>query len=172
MFEIDIITISIAIVSMVAFAVPFYINNLKVKKEKLNKENLLQNFLKSHNLNLNIQDNWRKQYFIGMDTYQNKLVYIQNLADIKAVILDVREIKQVKINEESRVVGAKGNSRKIIDGLHLQFTNHQGKVIGLLEFYDGEKFSDLVGEPILIKKWEATILAEAKSTGKKESLVL
>ena len=100
------------------------------------------------------------------------MVYIQDLADIKAVVLDVREIKQVKINEESRVVGAKGNSRKIIDGLHLQLTNHQGKVIGLLEFYDGEKFSDLVGEPILIKKWEATIIAEAKSTEKKESLVL
>ncbi|MCH7413819.1 hypothetical protein MM213_10010 [Belliella sp. R4-6] len=172
MFDIDIITISIAIVSMVAFAIPFYLNNVKVKKEKLNNDKLLQTFLNSHNLNLNIQDNWRKQYFIGIDTSQNKLVYVDDLADIKPIILDIRDVKQVKINEVSRVVGAKSNSRKIIDSLHLQLTNHQGKVIGLLEFYDGEKFSDLVGEPILIKKWEATISAEAKSTGKKESLVL
>ncbi|MCH7410578.1 hypothetical protein MM239_14315 [Belliella sp. DSM 111904] len=172
MIDIDIISTSIAIGAMVAFAIPFYVNHLKVKKAKLNKESLLKGFIKSHGLTINMQDQWRSQYFIGLDTQQRTLVYIDDLEEIKPILIDFNEVKQVRINEISRSLKSKGPDRKIIDGLYLELLNPQGKVIESLEFFHGDKFSDLVGEPVLIKKWEAILKSTLKNTTENKSLVI
>lgn len=163
MFEIDVVTLIMAAAGMVAFAIPFYLNSQKVKREKIQKADRLSEFLKKHELNLTEYDEWRNRYYIGLDPQKCKLIYISNLNEINPVIIDLNKVSHVKINEVSRVIGTKINSRKIIDFLSLQFINYDGKIIGDLEFYDGEIFSDLVGEPIVIKKWEANLQSFVKN---------
>ncbi|GAB2635147.1 hypothetical protein [Belliella aquatica] len=172
MFEIDIITLIMAVAGMVAFAIPFYLNSQKVKKEKAQKSNKLTEFLKNHDLSLSEQEEWRNRYFIGIDTQKNKLIYISNLNEINPILIDLYKVNHVKIHEVSRVIGTKGNSRKIIDALSLQLINYDGKIIGDLEFYDGEIFSDLVGEPIIIKKWEATLQSLVKNQQKNNRIAI
>ncbi|MFD2036008.1 hypothetical protein ACFSKL_14480 [Belliella marina] len=172
MFDIDIISIAMAAAAMVAFAIPFYVNQRKVKKEKSDRTNKITALSKSHGLNIDIQDLWRNQYFVGLDAHQNKLIYIGDLDEMDPKIIYLDEVKIVKVVESSRMVGPKGNSRKVVDGLQLQLINNHGKSIGDLVFFDGDKFSDLVGEPILVKKWEATINAAIKNQMKKDSIVL
>lgn len=166
MFEIDIITLIMAVAGMIAFATPFYLNNQKVKNEKIQKSIKLADALKNNGLNLTEQEEWRNRYFIGIDSEKNKLIYISNLNEINPILIDLHKVNHVKIHEVSRLIGTKGNNRKIIDALSLQLINYDGKVIGDLEFYDGEIFSDLVGEPIVIKKWEATLQSIVKNQNK------
>lgn len=172
MFDIDIITLIMAVAGMIAFAIPFYLNNQKVKKEKTRKMKGLSEIIKSNGLSLNLEDQWRNQYFIGFDSNKNKLLYIANLDKLEPVVIDLDHVKQIKIDEVSRVIGSKGNSRKVIDELRLHLISHTGKVIGDLEFYDAEKFSDLAGESVLIKKWEGSLQVFLKNQVKKESIAI
>ena len=91
---------------------------------------------------------------------------------LEPVVIDLDHVKQIKIDEVSRVIGSKGNSRKVIDELRLHLISHTGKVIGDLEFYDAEKFSDLAGESVLIKKWEGSLQVFLKNQVKKESIAI
>lgn len=157
MFEIDIITLSFALISMVAFVIPFYLNSKKSKKEKHRKESILENYLKSQNLNLDQKEFWRDQYFIGLDSNQRKLVYIQNMKDFQPELINLDEINHVSQHEVSRMIGSEKNPRKVLDELNLYLIGKNGKVKASLEIYNGEIFSDLSGEPVLIQKWEALI---------------
>lgn len=157
MFEIDIITLSFALISLVAFVIPFYLNSKKSKKEKKQKESILEDYLKSQNLNLDQKELWRDQYFLGLDSNQRKLVYIQNLKEFQPELINLDEINHVSQHEVSRMIGSEKNPRKVLDELHLYLIGKSGKVKASLEIYNGEIFSDLSGEPVLIQKWEALI---------------
>lgn len=163
MFEIDIVTLSFAMLCLIAFVIPFYLNSKKSKKEKLQKETKLEEYLRSQNLKLDQREMWRNQYFIGLDSNQRKLVYIQNLKDFQPLLLNLDEINHVAQHEVSRMIGTEKNQRKVLDELYLHLIGKNGKVKASLEIYNGEIFSDLSGEPVLIQKWEAVIKEELRN---------
>ncbi|MCH7401107.1 hypothetical protein ACFOUP_01615 [Belliella kenyensis] len=172
MFDIDILTICIAIVLLVTFAVPFYINHLKVKKEKQKSENQLDKLIKAAGLRINTSQQWRRRYFIGLDDTHGKLVYIRDLQNPEPLILDLHGIKKVKAIEISSSRGTGKNSRKIIDELYIELFSHRGEQVATLEFYHGDIFSDLVGEPVILREWEHYISASLKINQEKKEIIV
>lgn len=154
MFDFDSITLLIAIVSMIAFAFPFVIYSKKITKENIQKSTKLEEFIKSQQLNVTVKELWRDRYFVGMDLHQRKLVYVQNLQEFQPIVIQLDDINHVAKHEASRMLGSGKNQRKIIDELHLQLVGKSGKLKASLEIYNGEIFSDLSGEPVLIEKLE------------------
>ncbi|WP_114749754.1 hypothetical protein [Pleomorphovibrio marinus] len=154
MFEIDIPSLLIAVVAISAFIAPLYIQYLRVKKTRLRKESELNRFLEENSLRINNFDFWRSFYYVGIDSSQMKLVYAKGSEQFSTDIIDLKDISYAKIRESSRTLGEKESKRKVIDHLTLELVDASGNVSHMLEFYDGEKYSDLLGETVLIKKWQ------------------
>lgn len=163
MFDVDKITLIIAFTSMLAFAFPFYWYHRKNKIKNHEKAQKLKAFISHHRLSIIREETWRSRYYIGLDSAQKKLVYVEDLEQFRPQLIDLHQVKQVVFHEISRTVGEKANSKKVVDELKLQLLNQKGKMVASLEFYDGEKFSDLLGEPIVIKNWEALIQEQLKN---------
>ncbi|EOZ98710.1 hypothetical protein A33Q_1364 [Indibacter alkaliphilus LW1] len=153
MFEIDIPSMLIAIVAILAFIAPFYIQYLRVKKTKLRKTSELNRFLEEKKLQINDFDFWRNFYYVGIDSSQMKLVYAKGSDQFSNQLIDLKDINYAKISESFRILGEKEPKRKIIDLLILELIDASGNVRYMLEFYDGEKYSDLLGETVLVKEW-------------------
>lgn len=163
MFDIDIITLAISAVAMIAFALPFYFASRKINKKKVLALKQIEDFIQSQNLTIQIRDIWRNQYFIGLDTVKGVLVYCEHLDNSSPVLIDLKKINQVAIEEAAHVVGNMTNSHKVLDKLTLSMTDEHNRKIQGLEFYDGDKYSDLNGEAVLIKKWELLIREQVTS---------
>jgi len=159
MFEIDSVSLTIGAVLLVAFAVPFFMYSSKSKKEKKKRDMMLEDYLKANNLKLDLQESWRNKYFLGLDLAHKKLVYVKSFEDFQPLQVNLEELSHITSQEVSRMVGSGKDSRKVLDELQLQLVGKNGKVRASLEIYNGDLFSDLSGEPVLIQKWE-TLLKE------------
>lgn len=168
MFDLDIITLSMAMVAIIAFIMPFYINHKKVKARVALSEKLLADFANNQQLHIQVKDLWRNNYFIGMDPQKGKLIYSEDIHSCSTLLIDLHLICKVRIKEESHKVVSPTSTRKVIDKLELLFYSESAELVHNIEFYDGEKFSDLLGETILIKKWETEIIACMQNLTKKE----
>ncbi|MFO7823403.1 MAG: hypothetical protein R6V72_05650 [Cyclobacterium sp.] len=166
MFDLDIITLSMAMVAIIAFIMPFYLNNKKEKARVALAEKLLADFEKNQQLHIQVKDLWRNKYFIGMDPKKGKLIYSEDIHSCSPVLIDLLLINNVRIKEESHKVASPTSSRKVIDKLELLFYSEKAELVHTIEFYDGETFSDLLGETILIKKWETEIIASIHQQAK------
>jgi hypothetical protein len=162
MFDIEIISMLIAIVAILAFIAPFYIQYLRVKKMKLRKASELNRFLEENKLQINDFDFWRNFYYVGIDSSQMKLVYANGADQFSNELVDLKDINYAKIRESFRILGEKESKRKVIDLLILELIDASGNVRYMLEFYDGEKYSDLLGETVLVKKWHDQVNAVIK----------
>lgn len=149
-----------------AFALPFYLNARKVKLREREAIRILTDYISTHGLNLREKDQWRDKYFIGLDKEKAQLVYSADTSqdNYKSIFLD--QIKRVSIVEVSHQVTNGKESHKELDRLDLILINQNDKPIHALEFYDGDQYSDLVGEAVLIKKWEALLKDSIKNIPK------
>jgi hypothetical protein len=166
MFNIDLIPFSIAIISIAAFALPFYLNGRKVKLRERQAQKLLADFTLYHGLNLKDKDQWRDKYFIGLDKEKAQVVYNGDISQNNYKCIRLDQIKRVSITEVSHQVTNGKKSHKELDRLDLILINQNEKPIHVLEFYDGDQYSDLVGEAVLIKKWEALLKDSIKNMPK------
>lgn len=171
MFDIDIISLTIAVILIAAFILPLYLHISKVKNREVRATKLLEDFAKSQELEIQVKDLWRSKYFIGLDRNKAKLLYSDDIALSSPVVIDLRTITRVKIAEVSHKVVNQLESRKIIDRLDMVLLDKSGNTANILEFYDGNRFSDLNGETILIKKWES-YLEDVTHKVSKDQLVL
>ncbi|MFC4872814.1 hypothetical protein [Negadavirga shengliensis] len=171
MFDIDIISLSIAVILIAAFILPLYLHISKAKKRETRATKLLEDFAKSQGLEIQVKDLWRSRYFVGLDRNKAKLLYSDDIALSSPVLIDLYTISRVKIGEVSHKVVNQVESRKVIDRLDLILLDKNGDTANVLEFYDGNRFSDLNGETILIKKWE-TYLEDITRKILKDQLVL
>lgn len=171
MFDIDLISFSIAVILIAAFALPFYLNARKVKLRELKALKILTDFTSSHGLHLQDKDQWRDKYFIGLDKEKAQLVYSADTSQDYYKCIHLDQIKRVSIAEVSHQVTNGKDSHKELDRLELILINQNDKPIHLLEFYDGDQYSDLVGEAVLIKKWE-TLLKDSIINADKQQMKL
>ncbi|MCH7411695.1 hypothetical protein MM239_20075 [Belliella sp. DSM 111904] len=161
MFDFDILTLSIAILAIIGFAIPFIYQYNKSKRKKSSAMDEINDFVKSHGLNLSSMDFWRGKYFIGLDTATKKLVYANWNSGFQAKLIDLEKYVQTNIHEDVRLVGSGSDKRKVVDSITLGITIPKSKLQYQLEFYDAELFSDLVGEGVLVRKWDKLIKASA-----------
>lgn len=163
MLDIDITTLAISAIFTVAFITPLYWNYRKmIQKEKI-AEKLIQSLKANEKLDLSEKDFWNGQYFIGLDPVKKVLVYSENIHIHEPMILDLNQMKGIKMEEKSHEF----NKRKIVDELALMVHPLQ-KAAFPLEFYDAEKFSSMDAEPVLIKKWESLIKPLLKRAPEKQ----
>lgn len=157
MFDLDIVTSSIAVVSIIAFCIPFYIHSRNIKNRLAVANRHLEDFANNEQISLEKREIWRNQYFIGFDSQKGKLIYSMDISTASPQFIDLEMVNGVKIEEASHKVQSQVSSRKVIDKLDLVLIGEGGKHLYELEFYDGDKFSDLLGETVLIKKWETAL---------------
>ncbi len=163
MFDIDITTLVISAAALIAFILPFYFAGRNVNKKKALAMKQIADFAKSQNLTFSIQDIWRNQYFIGLDTTKGVLIYCENLSNTSPVVIELKKINHVTIDETAHVVTNMTNSNKVVDKLSLFIFDNRNRIVQDLEFYDGDRYSDLNGEAVLIKKWEILIREQIKN---------
>ncbi|GAB3647103.1 hypothetical protein GCM10028791_08480 [Echinicola sediminis] len=108
-------------------------------------------------LNLNKIEFWRNQYFLGLDQENHHLVYSGDISSGSPLLIDLREVRNVQLHEESRTLHHHGEKNKVIDRLELILNGEIPGKRWVLEVFDGERFSDLAGEPVLIKVWKEHI---------------
>lgn len=163
MYDIDITTLVIAALFTAAFIAPLYWNYRKMSQKEKKASLLIQSLKVSKGLNLSENDYWNNQYFIGLDPVKKVLVYSANIHEDDPLIVDLSETRGIKMEEKSHEF----NKRKVVDELTLLILPLHNAPIPL-EFYDGEKFSSLDSEPVLIKKWENLIKPLLKKAPEKQ----
>lgn len=170
MFDIDLISFSIAGLLVAAFALPFYLHIRKVKLKEHIAQKFLTDYTLSNGLTIHEKDHWRNKYFIGIDKEKGQLLYSTDTSQANYKRIPLDKIRRVSTVESSHQVVNGKESHKELDRLELVLIDQNDKPIHVLEFYDGDQYSDLVGEAVLIKKWE-TLLKEAIKNVAKHQLV-
>ncbi|UJP64240.1 hypothetical protein [Mongoliitalea daihaiensis] len=170
MFDFDSITFLIAVVSLIAFAIPFMIYSNEARKQSVQNAAKLESFLQSQHLQVAAKEIWRDRYFLGLDLNQEKLAYTKDIKNFEPTVIHLSEISHVSRQEVSRVIGTGKSQRKVIDALYLNLFTSSGILLVSIEIYDGEVFSDLSGEPVLLTKWEKLLKDQLAVTNKKENL--
>ncbi|SIT16806.1 hypothetical protein [Belliella pelovolcani] len=162
MLDIDLLTLTIAVLAMIAFIIPFYLQYRKLNNQKMGIQKQLQEFKSLNQLNIDQEETWRSKYYLGLDRSNKKLIYANWTAEIKIDLIDLTQIGKVSIQESARFVGLGSSKRRVCDLILLKLKLNQQDKEHTLELYDAEKFSDLQGEGPLAKKWEGIIQQEIK----------
>jgi hypothetical protein len=140
-------------VLFLAFAAPFYYNARKSKKNREFQVQVFQQNALEKRLNIVNQDSWRERYFIGLDSAKRKVLYI-HFQEVPTIIeIDLSKVISIELHEKSHEVGSGNGKRKITDNLDLIFHFKNKESSESLEFYDGEKYSDMEGEIPLTRTW-------------------
>ncbi len=156
--NIDFISLGVSIVLIMAFIAPIYFH---IRQSNLQMSRALaeiEKFAHSHGLNLNRMENWRKRYVIGLDSINAKLIYTSEMSTIPPSLLDLEEVAQILLEEHFHHAHInKEEKTKVLDSVYLLLLGIEGQELHRLEFYDGNKFSDLSGEAMLAKQWKKSI---------------
>ncbi len=151
----DIISITIGVVFLALFTVPFLIVRISNNKNEKELVAYFKQVALSKNILISEYDTWNQQYIIGMDHEQQAICYLHktNLTEkLESVIAkELKLVKTVRSNKTST------NNEEVIDkvGLSLELLN--GKTLNF-EFYDSEVSNGLADELILVEKWKNKLL--------------
>ncbi|MFD2202452.1 hypothetical protein [Shivajiella indica] len=167
MFDIEPVSLGVSILLVIGFIAPLYIYKRKQSKKASYQKNLFNETEKTLGLTCDVKDFWRDYYAIGLDSDHKMLVYIKFEQESLPQVFDLRNydsITQIQRHEEIKT----GNIRKEITnfiGLKLNVQNSNQKET-ILEFYDGDLFSDHQGEGPLAAKWKDLIKQSMQKKGK------
>ncbi|WP_035805644.1 hypothetical protein [Lunatimonas lonarensis] len=167
MFTIDYVSLAIAAVLIALFITPLYLHVRKTNRSKADALRRLHDFASSKGWLLTNSEIWRNRYFIGLDEMNLGLVYSNDIGDHSAIAVPLSEIQRVRVIERSHRVSINTEKRKVIDAIDLQLIGKDGNVLHELEIYDGNRYSDLDGESVLVGKWEGMLKKVFESSVKK-----
>ncbi|TXE11426.1 hypothetical protein [Algoriphagus aquimarinus] len=99
-------------------------------------------------------DTWRFRYALGLDVSQNVLVYLCQDTTSVSYSLNLADFKTVRLIKRYQEINGKSQTQKLPEYLALELVpvDSVAQVVSL-ELYDGELFSDLMGETVLADKW-------------------
>lgn len=153
----DYITMAFVVVLMTAFALPFIIHSRKNTKKKALAKKRLLDFASNNGLSLCTMEFWRNSYFMGLDQVKAQLVYSNDINSNSPQLINLREVREVQVHELSRKIKQNGGTDKVIDRLELILIGDLPEKRWILEVFEGDRFSDVAGEPVLIKTWKDRI---------------
>jgi hypothetical protein len=154
MIDIDPVTMSLSFLLFGAFCTPFIYHSVKDSQKrkvlllKLTELALLKDGTPTQS------DVWRNQYAIGLDQEKKILAYMRSNAEPWSSTIDLQQVKSANIQKIIREVKTGKSNNTVVDyvGIELSYLQ-EGSKPTVLEFYDGESFSDLNGESVLAEKW-------------------
>lgn len=174
----DSITLIIAFLLTGAFALPLILNAQKNKKIQKTALNNYKTFSQSQGLTIGEQEFWRNAYYLGLDAHKQILIYSADLAKETPECIDLSGLKALHKQEVSRMSGQGKGKEKIIDRISLELEYWNKPIRKTLEIYDGERFSALVGEPVVLARWLEILsplissAAEVKAGSPKKPMLL
>ncbi|MCB0380143.1 MAG: hypothetical protein KDD24_02725 [Flavobacteriales bacterium] len=150
----DLQSIIIGVITIALCFLPYVYFTKKNKKRDqqffqllLDKANQLNCNLTTHEVTGNI--------IIGLDDEKKELFFLKRTRNYERLQhLNLNEMKKVKLNNVSRMVGPKESKQKVIDKLQLIFTPiDTTKRDIIFEFYNSDETLVMNGELQLIEKW-------------------
>lgn len=162
MFDIEPVTIVLSLLLFGAFTAPFVYHSSKKKKKTKALESKLNELAKAQGANLSLTEIWRNYYVFGLDPSKNCLIYFQDTPEFSPIVLDLNDFKKVGVIRKNLESKNESSGRQILDYLALELTKKSGGNAIQLEFYNGDLFSDLMGETLLADKWLETLQKQLK----------
>lgn len=149
----DIQTIITGLVVIVCCFVPYIYMSQKGKKREqqffqllIDKANQLKCNVTRHEVAGNI--------IIGLDEDKKELFFLKRTKNYERIQhINLTEVKSVKLNNVSRMVGEKDSKQKVIDKLQLVFTHTSVTKDKIFEFYNSDETLVMNGELKLIETW-------------------
>lgn len=151
----DYTTIAIILVILVAFSIPFFYSYQKKKQEEKGIINRFISRAKELGLNISIHELWRRTYIIGLDKESGKVLHLRFQPELEEQLIDLKEISRVSALKEYNDAAIETN--KVVNKLWLALSPMEKSSNILLEFYNAEINMGMMGEPILVEKWQKLI---------------
>ncbi len=148
-----------AIIIALCFLPYIYMSKRGKKREQKFFQLLLN---KSKQLNYNITNyEVMGNIIIGLDETTQELFFLRKVNDEERFQhLNLNEVKQIRLNNLNRMVGAAKNQQKVLDKLQLVFVfKKSSNPEVIFEFFNSDESLIVNGELQLIEKW-AKILNE------------
>lgn len=158
MLEIDPVIVIMSSILTIAFCLPFAYQMRKNKNKEVLIKAELNTLAESLGAKPEITECWRQRYAIGLDSSLGVLLYLQQEPKHVAQTLDLKNFKKVNITKIFEETSGKAHLHKLPEyiGLNLIPKSSDDENV-VLEFYDGEEFSDLQGESVMAEKWAALL---------------
>ncbi|WP_026969060.1 hypothetical protein [Algoriphagus terrigena] len=158
MIAIDIPTLVLSSVILLGVATPFISYSIKSKKAKAQFLNGFNQYVSGLNLKVDVQEDWRNRYILGIDSTKKTLVYYQigeneTKSQVKLQELSNAVVHQSYLNSDNPTATSKSLEQVTIQ---LYFKDPAKKTLNL-EIYNQEYYSDLLGETLLASKWAELI---------------
>ncbi|GAB2501669.1 hypothetical protein [Algoriphagus taiwanensis] len=155
MIDMDPGTLIVSSLFMAAFIAPFVYHNIKSKKVVTQQNQSFDTLAKLSGANPEVRERWRNTYQIGLDRDHKKLIYQRYGEKYLDLTVDLKTIGKVSVEEKSHSLVVEKEKRVILDYLALQLYPMDKEQAPIsLEFYDGEQFTDLLGERLLANQWK------------------
>lgn len=154
MIAIDIPTLVLSSVILLGVATPFISYSIKSKKAKAQFLNGFNQYVSGLNLKVDVQEDWRNRYILGIDSTKKTLVYYQigeneTKSQVKLQELSNAVVHQSYLNSDNPTATSKSLEQVTIQ---LYFKDPAKRTLNL-EIYNHEYYSDLLGETMLASKW-------------------
>lgn len=156
MISIDPVSAVLALVLFGAFTVPFIYHFQKNKKKEKQLSLKLQDAGKTAEAKPDLIETWRHQYALGLDTTRKVLVYLSEGEVNNSFCIPLSEVKKVSVLIKTKEIGEL--KKTVIEHVDLEiyFISPTRKAL-MLEIFNEEQFSDLMGETVLAEKWAEII---------------
>ncbi|GMQ23918.1 hypothetical protein Aoki45_06000 [Algoriphagus sp. oki45] len=158
MIDMDPGTLIVSTLFMAAFIAPFVYHNIKSKKVVTQQNDSFNSLAGQSGAKPEVRERWRNIYQIGLDRDKKILVYQRYGEKPMESAVDLKKISKVSVEEKAHTVVVEKEKRVILDYLALNLypkDKEQGPIS--LEFYDGELFTDLLGERLLANQWKSNL---------------
>lgn len=152
--KIDFIVISLTLVMLVFL--PFVLLPLIQNSDKKKIKKRFEEEASRHGLNLDLKESWSMN-FIGIDSAQNKLLWIQKLeTEFVCQLIDLSKVKSTKLFVSEIDKKINGKSEKVLEKIDLQFQfyNEEMKTVN---FFDYDLFFNQDLEVVHAEKWNGLV---------------
>ncbi|MGE0562021.1 MAG: hypothetical protein AB7O47_09410 [Flavobacteriales bacterium] len=150
----DLQSIIVGVIVIALCFFPYVYMTRKAKKRDQQFFQLLLDKAKQLNCNITIHE-VTGNIIIGLDDEKKFFFFLKRTKNYERIQhINLNEVKSVKLNNISRMVGEKGNKQKVIDKLQLVFTTHSSITRDkIFEFYNSDETLVMNGELKLIETW-------------------
>ena len=152
---------SFVIISLILVAivfVPFFYMNYLGKKETKKLKAICKANISRNELKISQQEIWADHY-IGIDSDQKKLLYLQGLkSDNKETLIDLKYVTGCNKIEKSKTIKIKDKKESRLERLVLVIVFKNGTNT-LLNFYDSDKNYSEDLEANRLEKWKQLVVA-------------
>jgi hypothetical protein len=165
MIDIEPVSLGVSILLLLGFITPIYLYKVKQSKKTSLQKSIFQQTEKDLGIECLEKEFWRDYYALGLDSDKKKLLYIKFDSEPEIQVVDLKNCTQIAQYQQTEKINNGKMDREIINNIGLKLNCHKSnRPEILLEFYNGDLFSDHQGEGPLALKWKDLIAQNLRKT--------